>query len=189
MLAGADRPMAVDDCRLAAVFVLLVQRERTNLLLIRRSDRGDPWSNHIAFPGGHVDQADASVLEAAYRETLEEVGIDRGAIELLGDLGHFQTMTGGVDLHTFIGLWAADSPPRPDPVEVAEVIEVPVARLLEEHDRLGFAAQHGDRLGEHLCYPLEGGTIWGVTARIIHHLFELIGSTATSAGDGDPAQG
>ncbi len=184
LLGAVDRPGPTgDDCRPAAVFVLLAQREQTNLLLIRRAARGDPWSNHIAFPGGHVEPTDADALQAAYRETLEEVGIAREHITYLGDLGHFLTMTMSVELRVFVGLWDAARPPRPNPVEVAQVIEVPLGWLLLEHRRLGFGSQPRDRLGENLVYPLADTTIWGVTARIIHYLLELIGPLGSGAED------
>ena len=176
LLNAGDRPSPPSraDCRPAAVFVLLAQRERTNLLFIRRAARGDPWSNHIAFPGGHLDPADADALEAAYRETFEEVGISREAITYLGDLGLFQTMTMKVDLRVFVGLWDAAGPLRANPAEVAQVIEVPLGWLLREHKRLEFDAQPSDQLGERLVYPLADTTIWGLTARIVHYLLEMI---------------
>lgn len=165
--------------RRSAVFILLANRERTNLLLIRRADRGDPWSNHIAFPGGHIAASDANALEAAYRETFEEVGIGPQAIAQLGDLGHFQTGTHRVDLHAFVGLWDGAGPLRPDPVEVAQVIEVPLGWLLSEHCSLGFALRGAEELGQELVYSLPETVIWGVTARIIHHLLGLV-STLTA---------
>ncbi len=184
LLSTADRPRpSADDCRPAAVFVLLAQREQTNLLLIRRAARGDPWSSHIAFPGGHVEPTDADALQAAYRESYEEVGIAREAIAYLGDLGHFQTMTMRVELRVFVGLWDTALPPQPDPGEVAQVMEVSLGWLLREHRRLGFDSQPRDRLGENLVYPLADTTIWGVTARIIHYLLELIGPLGSDAED------
>ena len=61
-------PVESSGMRRTAVLVPLVQRAEPRLLLIRRADRGDPWANHIAFPGGHVDETDAGDLEAALRE-------------------------------------------------------------------------------------------------------------------------
>lgn len=185
----ADRQTTASSAayRRSAVFALLVDREQTidrpkvrqgqtNLLLIRRADRGDPWSNHIAFPGGHLAPTDADALEAAYRETLEEVGIRPGAITNLGDLGHFETATEQVDLHVFVGLWDGAGPLRVNPVEVAQVIEAPLGWLLREHRRQGFAGRSIDELGDALVYPLADATVWGVTARIMHYLLELIGT-------------
>src|ERR1043165_8679648 len=58
-----------------------------SVLLVRRSEReGDPWSGHMALPGGHAHADDASLAHTARRETLEEVGIDLGHTELLGRL-------------------------------------------------------------------------------------------------------
>ncbi len=49
----------------------------TDLLFIRRAEKsGDPWSGHMAFPGGHMESSDASLLAAAIRETQEEIGLD-----------------------------------------------------------------------------------------------------------------
>lgn len=185
LLDVADRPSppSREDCCPAAVFVLLAQREQTNLLLIRRADRGDPWSNHIAFPGGHLDSTDADALEAAYREAYEEVGIRREAITYLGDLGVFQTMTMNVEVRAFMGLWDGVGPLRMDPLEVAQLIEVPLGWLLQQHKRLEFAAQPSYQLGDPLAYPLADTTIWGVTARIMHHLLEMISPITTVSGD------
>ncbi|MHC4090966.1 MAG: NUDIX hydrolase [Planctomycetota bacterium] len=189
VIAHADKPDVPisPTYRRTAVFALLVNREQTNLLLIRRADRGDPWANHIALPGGHIAPTDADALATAYRETSEEVGIEPDAITYLGDLGHFQTGNRPVDLQVFVGLWNAAGPLRVDRTEVAQVIEVSLGWLVREHQRRGFASLSGGQLGDALVYPLADAadtTIWGVTARIIHHLLGLI-STMTPLGAGD----
>jgi 8-oxo-dGTP pyrophosphatase MutT (NUDIX family) len=162
------------------VFALLADREQTNLLLIRRADRGDAWSSHIAFPGGHLEPVDAGPLEAAYRETYEELGIRRDAITRLGDLGHFETGNARVDVHAFVGLWSTAEPLQPNPVEVAQTIEVPLAWLLQQHEQLGFTSTPAEDLGKWLAYPLADTEIWGVTARIVHFLLELIARSPTA---------
>ena len=187
VIVAADVPAAPDgvELRQTAVFMLLADREQTNVLLIRRADRGDAWSSHIAFPGGHVEPADADTLATAYRETYEEVGIEREAITRLGDLGHFQTNAIPVDLHVFVGRWNAAGPLRLDPVEVAQAIEVPLSWLLRQHDQRGYRGQQVEALGEDLVYPLGDTCIWGVTARIIHFFIELIAdSPIVTGGDG-----
>lgn len=170
-----SRPAApVPPDRLAAVLALLVERDETNLLFIRRADRGDPWSNHIAFPGGHVDPADAGPQHAAYRETAEEVSIPADAITPLGDLGTFPTQLTELWVRVFIGRWDGREPPRADPAEVAAVFEVPLGELLNHHREQGFLAKTTADLGRRLTYPVANGTIWGVTARILHHFLGLI---------------
>jgi 8-oxo-dGTP pyrophosphatase MutT (NUDIX family) len=77
-----------DLCHRAAVAIVLTESAGSlELLLIERAKRaGDPWSGHMAFPGGRVDAADASARAAAERETLEEVGLSLAGSELLGRL-------------------------------------------------------------------------------------------------------
>lgn len=80
--------------------VALVLRERDGeleALFIRRSEHeGDPWSGHLAFPGGRIDPEDRDARAAAERETLEEVGLDLGSARRLGEisdvLGHAESI-------------------------------------------------------------------------------------------------
>jgi 8-oxo-dGTP pyrophosphatase MutT (NUDIX family) len=184
-LPGPAAPPAGEVRRLAVVFAILVAREETNLLFIRRADRGDPWSGQIAFPGGHVESRDTDALATGYRELAEEVGIQPEAVTYLGNLGHFATQTTRVLVRAFVGSWDGWQPPRADPTEVAGIFEVPLSHLLEHHRRKGFDLQTVDELGQRLVYPLTptalatlakpDAIIWGVTARIVHHLLGLIG--------------
>ncbi len=167
---GANDPAA----RLAAVLALFVQRQQTNLLFIRRADRGDPWSSDIALPGGHVDPGDADALAAAYRETTEEIGIMPDAITYLGDLGALATHLPGLTVRVFVGLWDGLAPVEPDPVEVSRVFEVPLALLVDLHRRHGYDTESGEALCDRLEYPVNEGAIWGLTARIIHRLLGLV---------------
>jgi len=72
----------------AAVAIVLTDRaDSLDLLLIERAKRaGDPWSGHMAFPGGRVEAVDANARAAAERETLEEVGLSLARSEFLGRL-------------------------------------------------------------------------------------------------------
>jgi 8-oxo-dGTP pyrophosphatase MutT (NUDIX family) len=180
---GAATGLAPDQ-RLAAVFALLVDRDQTGLLFIRRAELGDPWSGQIAFPGGHVQADDRDALAACYRELEEEVGIERQAVTCLGDLGCFPTQTHRVVVRVFVGWWDGLAPPRPDAIEVAAVFETPVAHLLAHHHRQGFNKRTAEEIGRDLIYPLPGNpgevtddpnaAIWGVTARILHSLLGVM---------------
>jgi 8-oxo-dGTP pyrophosphatase MutT (NUDIX family) len=183
-LAAPAAPPAGQSRRLAVVLAPLVPRDETNLLFIRRADRGDPWSGQIAFPGGHVESTDADPLSTGYRELAEEVDIQREAVTYLGDLGHFPTQTTRVLVRAFVGLWDGRQPAHADPAEVAGVCEVPLSHLLAHHHRGGFDLLAVEEIGRRLVYPLPpsvlaalarpDATIWGVTARILHHLLGLI---------------
>ena len=76
------------DVRQAAVAVVLREGgDGAEMLFIKRAEKpGDPWSGHMAFPGGHRDPGDATLRDAAVRETAEEIGLDISAAKVLGEL-------------------------------------------------------------------------------------------------------
>ncbi len=184
VIDSSERPAPAGlDYRPAAVFVLLTQPEETRLLLIQRADRGDPWSNHIAFPGGHLDGSDADALTAAYRETKEEVGIGSSSVTYVADLGHFPGYQLKVDVHAFVGLWDESGALDLNAAEVADVFDVPLSALLEQHRSRGYSEVDADELGDRLVYTWAGKTIWGITARIIHRLLLLAAPTGQAITD------
>jgi 8-oxo-dGTP pyrophosphatase MutT (NUDIX family) len=178
--ALADNPTTCGPLglRSTAVFAPLVDRPAPHLLMIRRADRGDRWSNHIAFPGGHLDPGE-SALAAAFRETQEEIGVPASDIELLGTLGNFQTNDGKVNVCAFVGLWTPNHPALPNPAEVAEIVELGLAELTAMHLGLGFAGRSTQEIGWDLTYPITAGNIWGVTARMLHSLLEIVRGEST----------
>jgi 8-oxo-dGTP pyrophosphatase MutT (NUDIX family) len=122
--------------RQAAVAVILRERVRddtlaTDLLFIRRAEKpGDPWSGHMAFPGGHKEASDASLLAAAIRETREEIGLDLdGAGRHIGTLDHQRAQPRGRPLNMLIApfVFRVQGEPsfRPNH-EVAEVVWTPL---------------------------------------------------------------
>ena len=85
----APRLMPVDDTFHAAVAVVLHKPAHgdLNVLFIERTTRdGDPWSGHIAFPGGRMEKVDAGPQETAERETYEELGLDLRSAGYVGRL-------------------------------------------------------------------------------------------------------
>ncbi len=156
----------------ACVFLLLFNAEDPHILAIQKAkSEGYPWSNQVALPGGHLDAEDASPLEGAFRELMEEVSIDRSQVQLLGSIGHFQTINHR-DIEVFTGLWNGMGPLKHDPAEISRVLQIPLQVLVRTHH----ARDYHNRLPDvhELRYPFEEVEIWGATARILHHFIELL---------------
>jgi 8-oxo-dGTP pyrophosphatase MutT (NUDIX family) len=163
--------------RHAAVAALLRESEHDlEVLLIQRASRaGDPWSGHIALPGGHAQPTDSDLLATALRETHEEIGVDlaRGA-ELLGRLSDLQPASGGA-LNV-----------RPYCFAVGEGVTL---RLSDEVERAFWAplgplalgqcdATHDfNRDGTAVSFPawkIDGQVVWGMTYRALCELLRRI---------------
>jgi 8-oxo-dGTP pyrophosphatase MutT (NUDIX family) len=156
----------------ACVFLLLFNPGEPHILAIQKTDsEGYPWRNQVALPGGHLDEADASPLEGAFRELEEETRIGRNQVELVGSLGHYQTINYR-DIEAFIGVWDAAGPVRHDPSEISRILEIPLRALVQTHLSKNFHNRIPDI--DELRYPFEDVVIWGATARILHHLIETL---------------
>ena len=156
----------------ACVFLLLFNPDFPHILAIQKTrSEGYPWSNQVALPGGHLDEEDSSPLDGAFRELKEEVNIDRSQVQLLGSIGHFQTINRR-DIEVFTGLWDGSGPVEHDPAEISRVLEIPLHLLVSTHIARNF---HKSVPAVHeLRYPFEDVEVWGATARILHHFIELL---------------
>ncbi len=154
-----------------SVMALVGIEAEPHLLFIQKADiEGYPWRNQMAFPGGHTDPEDADREETALRELAEEMNITRKHVEVMGSLGHFQTINNR-DIEAFIGIWDQKEEIHFDPAEISRVFEIPISHLLETHRTKNFQGRQPP-LNE-LTYPFEDVLIWGVTAKIVHHLMEI----------------
>ncbi len=169
------RPSLVEekaDRRQAAVALLLRERDGgLELLVIRRAENEhDPWSGHMALPGGGREPADASVYDTARRETLEEIGIDLKQGNLLGRLDDMGPRSAGRDLIISPVVVAIDAEPgRLDSREVAEAFWIPVDRLVNE------TVEIPDFPGSWPAFTYKDRyVIWGLTHRILTQLWNLI---------------
>jgi len=171
------------EARLAAVALVLRAGEAAGaeLLFIRRAERtGDPWSGHVAFPGGRKDPTDASLEETAIRETYEETGIDLGRDGvILGQLDDLQPRTPTLPPVLVRPFVAALAPGVPLTLndECVDAFWVPLAWLQDPGSRQESVVRvrgadmrvPSYRRGEHV--------IWGMTERILQ---QFLGYLATS---------
>jgi 8-oxo-dGTP pyrophosphatase MutT (NUDIX family) len=145
--------------REAAVLVPLVQREGgLTVLLTQRNASLSQHAGQISFPGGGREAIDRDPVETALRETMEEVGI--GAEHI-------------------VGLLTPDFTLHPDPSEVAEVFEVPLAFLMDPANHEVRELRWDDRVRRFYAMPYrkaDGGYhfIWGATAGMLRNLYHLL---------------
>lgn len=176
LLETADLPVIPNDETFEPTSVFLLVFFKDNLpfiLAILKSDTpGYPWRNQVALPGGHMDKTDTNLLETAYRELKEEIGIEKDHVELIGSMGHFQTI-GHKDIEVFMGFWNCYRDTITyDSKEISKILEIPIETLLKKHLSSLFCG-HIPGI-EKLLYPFEEVVIWGVTARIFHYFIELM---------------
>jgi len=169
-----DVPLALPlNPKPAAVLVPIVMREKPTLLLTERSSALRQHSGQIAFPGGRVDPTDASVLEAAYREAEEEIGLSARFISPLGYLDAYLSTTN----YLVIPVVARVSPSYAlnlNPQEVADTFEVPLGFLMDPAHHELHAREWKGRLRRYYAMPYRERYIWGVTAGIIRNLYERL---------------
>ncbi len=170
----ADHPRSPDpeQYRATSVIALFTPEKAPGMIFIQKADReGYPWRNQMAFPGGHVDEKDPSPRAAALRELKEEMGISSSNVEVFGSIGHFQTLNNR-DIQAFTGLWNQSDTIDFDRQEISRVFTIPFAHLVKTHCNKGYAGRKPSIM--ELTYPYEDVVIWGVTAKILHHLIEIV---------------
>lgn len=110
--------------REAAVLVPLVERkEGLSVLLTRRADHLNSHAGQISFPGGRVEDTDSSPIDAALRESEEEVGLDRSFVTVSGILDTYSTGS-GYRILPVVGFVREGFSLKADAGEVAEIFEV-----------------------------------------------------------------
>jgi len=161
----------------SAVLVGIVVRDGiSRVLLTLRTDGLRQHAGQVSFPGGRAEADDDGPLGTAKREAWEEIGLPAASLEPLGYLDPMLTITGF--RVTPVVAWVDSSfEPRPDPNEVAEVFEVPLADLVAPDNMHAIDLHVGGRPRRVLEYvgPGAGGQrIWGATALILHNLAQRL---------------
>ncbi len=160
----------------AAVLIPLVQREHgLMLLLTRRTAHLSAHAGQISFPGGRSETWDASPVATALRETEEEIGLPGAQVEVIGSLPDYITGTGYL-VTPVVGLLVPPFVLQPDPNEVAEIFEVPLAHLMDgaQHRRLSVELPDGAGRRSFYAMPYGDYFIWGATAGMLRNLFHVL---------------
>jgi 8-oxo-dGTP pyrophosphatase MutT (NUDIX family) len=169
----------VRDAAVAVIF-RIARDDALELLMIERARyAGDPWSGHIAFPGGRSEPADVSLLATALRETREEIGVDLAADgRILGALTRLLPMTPRlppIAIAPFVAVLARDVPLALSE-EVAGAFWVPLSTLQRADGSCDVEITVGGTLRTVHAFVHGRYTIWGLTERIICDLLARIGT-------------
>lgn len=170
------------ELRAAAVLIGIVLRPAgATVLLTERTTHLSSHSGQVAFPGGRTDPEDDGPVGTALRESWEEVGLEAGFVEVLGQLPAYGTVSAYV-VTPVVALVTPDFVLKPNPFEVADVFEVPLDFLMDpaRHHRHRMEAPDGRRewLSMPWTDPATGKEhfIWGATAAMLRNLYRLLQS-------------
>jgi 8-oxo-dGTP pyrophosphatase MutT (NUDIX family) len=169
MAQAMNAPGGTDAAVLLPVFG---HPERPGLVFTERRLDMRRHAGEISFPGGRQDHPQESLLDTALREAEEEIGLDRGQVEIKGALPPVGTFVTGYKVHPFVGTIPEGIRFRPNPSEVATILELTLDQLRE-----GFAMRRLIRRGVPIktpTYEVGEHMIWGATARILSELLERL---------------
>lgn len=166
----------LEECGLrhAAVMMLIMNiNGAPHVLLTRRTDNVSTHKGQVSFPGGGVDPGDEDHLDAAYRETIEEVGVARERIEYIGRFDDYISIS-GFHVICFIGAVEYPCDYTLNVGETESVIEAPLSMFInQEFDRVETVPYQGQEYRV-FYYLYRGYEIWGLTARILTDFGEKI---------------
>ncbi len=158
--------------RNAAVMMLFYpKKSTTHIALILRPEYEGVHSGQIALPGGKVEMQDQNYTETALRETQEEIGVPMNTVEVIKSLTKVYIPPSNFWVHPFMGF----TEERPDFVlqkeEVAKVIEVPLAELLNEDNVTAqkLSTSYAENI-EVPSFKLNSYVVWGATAMMLSEL-------------------
>lgn len=187
-LAGGapEEPAGKPGAGKAAVAMIFAgEAQALDLCVIRRAEReGDPWSGHMALPGGKVDESDAGPRAAAVRETMEEVGVELRESHFVAPLARLPVHSRGADtgivLFPFVFYLGEQRAPLVPNPEVAEAFWVPLGHIMDESNGAQMPLR---RNGELLHFPsvrFRGHYIWGLTYRVLERFACNLGRRLTA---------
>jgi 8-oxo-dGTP pyrophosphatase MutT (NUDIX family) len=166
-------PPPPGEHRRSAVLLLFGQGgDGPDVLLTERAVGLRSHPGQVAFPGGALEPGDAGPAEAAVREAHEETGLDPSGVVVVGQFADLYLPVSDHVVTPVLAWWRTPSPVRAHPVEVARVVRVPVAELVDPAARFLVAHPSGF-IGP--GFGVRGLFVWGFTAGILDRLLALAG--------------
>jgi 8-oxo-dGTP pyrophosphatase MutT (NUDIX family) len=185
-LLAVHRPQRIDPAGRAVAGVLLLLYDvdgETHLLFTKRTELVEHHKGEICFPGGRREPDEEDLFATAVRETFEEVGIAPEHVERVGQLDDIVSRGSNFVISPFVGFLTVSAPYHYSHAEheVDEVLEIPLAHLLDDANS-GRELRHVD--GEDVetpFYRFHRHVIWGATARILSQFLGLLSEGGPTA--------
>ena len=161
--------------RTAAVLVPIIDQSEPELVLTLRSRDLAHHPGQVSFPGGAMEHVDSTAVETAVRETHEEIGVPKSAVQAVGFLDRFDTIS-DYRVLPVVGLLQPGLEWVPDTTEVEEVFTVPFSFVCEPDRFQRMEREHKGQVHTIWSLTWGGHVIWGVTAAIIRNLVTRMNS-------------
>ncbi|MDF8264813.1 NUDIX hydrolase [Luteipulveratus flavus] len=147
-----------------------------DVVLTERSSTLRRHAGQVSFPGGVVDDTDADLVAAAMREAREEIDLAPDGVRVVGELPRLPLSVTGYSVTPVLAWWERPSTIRAvDPAEVARVVQIPVAALVDPAHR--FTATHPSRAFKAPAFEVGDVYVWGFTAIVLAETLDLAGLT------------
>jgi 8-oxo-dGTP pyrophosphatase MutT (NUDIX family) len=169
------RPQNGSKPRQSAVLILLYEKNsELEIIMIKRAEYDGVHSGQIAFPGGKMESEDNDLIETAYRETFEEVGLRSANIQVLGKLSPLWIPVSNMCVHPYVGYYSVDPIFVIQEKEVQKVLTFKLKELLND-ECITTSIFSGKKYSiEAPCYQLDGEKIWGASAMILSELLAIL---------------
>jgi 8-oxo-dGTP pyrophosphatase MutT (NUDIX family) len=179
----AREPQVIQDenalsMHAAVLIPMFKQDDEYRVLFTKRTNTVEAHKGQISFPGGRVDEGDASLLETALREAYEEIGLHSKDVTILGRMDDTRTVASNYIVHPFAGLIPHPYAFKINREEVDQLISVPLEIFLDGSSTIPVDYQGNIHKG--LAYAYRGEVIWGATARIMENLVDIVLSSVGS---------
>jgi 8-oxo-dGTP pyrophosphatase MutT (NUDIX family) len=178
-LRDPPRPVRPCDASAAVATILRSSPAGAELLFIVRAQRADdPWSGHVAFPGGKREPADESLLHTAVRETEEEVSLRLAPAACVAQLDVVAAAVSGARVAQFVFPLEDEAAVATTSAEVSATLWVPLAQLARFEGAGTFTYVREGRAVELPCLQLGPHVLWGLTYRMVLQLLRAVGLPA-----------